>query len=171
MTVRPPRFAEWLLTRALSETDREAAMGDMAEEFAARVERDGPKAARRWYRGQSRRSLTTRFRRDTSERERIGGFSLTGGLMKDVQHVIRGLLKAPAWSAIVILTLALGIGASTTIFSVVDGVMLRPLPYPDSDRIVGFSFVRPGGSGAAAVTPLTFQVPGTITPPASMRSP
>ena len=57
-------------------------------------------------------------------------------LIKDLRYGIRSLAKRPGFTAIAILTLALGIGASTAIFSVVDGVLLRSLPYPDSEQIV-----------------------------------
>lgn len=56
--------------------------------------------------------------------------------MRDVRYAIRTLAKAPLFSVIAILTLALGIGATTAIFTVVNGVLLRPLPYPEPDRIV-----------------------------------
>ncbi|HEX5965405.1 MAG TPA: ABC transporter permease, partial [Pyrinomonadaceae bacterium] len=55
---------------------------------------------------------------------------------KDVRYGVRGLIKHPGFTAIVIVTLGLGIGASTSIFSVVNSVMLRRLPYPNADRIV-----------------------------------
>ncbi len=54
----------------------------------------------------------------------------------DVRFTLRSLGKNPMFTAIVILTLALGIGATTAIFSVVEGVLLRPFPYRDPDRLV-----------------------------------
>src|SRR5436190_7506144 len=57
-------------------------------------------------------------------------------LRQDVVHAIRGLKRAPAFTAVAVVTLALGIGANTAIFSVIDTALLRPLPYADSDRLV-----------------------------------
>ena len=57
-------------------------------------------------------------------------------LIKDIRYGVRGLLKHPGFTAIVVFTLALGIGASTAIFSVVDSVLLRRLPYHTAERIV-----------------------------------
>jgi putative ABC transport system permease protein len=56
--------------------------------------------------------------------------------MHSFRHAIHGLARRPAFAAVAILTLALGIGANAAIFSVFDAVLLRPLPYPDPDRIV-----------------------------------
>jgi hypothetical protein len=66
-------------------------------------------------------------------------------LYKDIRHAIRTLVKRPTFTAIAVITLALGIGASTAIFSVVDGVLLRPLPYPDAERIVQLREVNQRG--------------------------
>ena len=64
-------------------------------------------------------------------------------LMGDIRYALRGMLTKPAFSAVVLATLALGIGANVAIFSVVNGVLLRPLPYRNADRIVQIEHVVP----------------------------
>src|SRR5260370_5922461 len=55
---------------------------------------------------------------------------------KDLRYGIRSLLKRPGFTAVAVITLALGIGATTTVFSVVDALLLRAMPYPDANRLV-----------------------------------
>lgn len=74
-------------------------------------------------------------------------------LIKDIRHGARSLLRRPGFTAIAVLTLALGIGACTAIFSVVDGVLLRPLPYPNAERMVQLREVTEKGARIAFSEP------------------
>ena len=58
------------------------------------------------------------------------------GIIRDVRRTARSLARSPLFTVITVLTLAVAIGANSAIFSVVNGVLLRPLPYPESDRLV-----------------------------------
>jgi predicted permease len=83
------------------------------------------------------------------------GLPWVEGVAADTQYALRALRHSPAFAAVVVLTLALGIGANTAIFSVVRGVLLKPLPHRDGDRLVYLrqSMDGPGGDN------LSFSVP------------
>ena len=76
-----------------------------------------------------------------------------GDLWNDVKHALHLFIKSPGFTIAAISALALGIGANTAIFTVVNAVLLKPLGYPDSDRIMQILLTGPGGSGPGASIP------------------
>ena len=80
---------------------------------------------------------------------------MLGQILTDMRYGTRQLLKTPAFTVVAVLTLAFGIGATSAIFSVVNGVVLRPLPYPRADRIVNVFEVVPN-YGRFSVAPANF---------------
>jgi putative ABC transport system permease protein len=84
-----------------------------------------------------------------------GALKMLADLLTDARYAVRQLIKTPGFTVVAVLTLAFGIGATTAIFSVVNTVMLRPLPYPDADRLVRV-FERVPQYGRFSVAPANF---------------
>ena len=143
--VRVPPAAAWLLARLLPRGVRNAALGDMAEAFHEVVAELGQSRARRWYWGQVAGALKPAVRWPRAfpvwrtlrpETPQRGLGMISESIWQDIRYGARAVSGKLGFSAVVILTLGLAIGATTAIFSVVDGILLRPLPYPQPDRLV-----------------------------------
>ena len=139
-TPRPPRLAESLLASLLPQEDRGPIMGDVAEEFAARVRADGVRAARRWYWQHAvQSSLPAANRRwrhwqgsGRSQRGQI--MAKLGSLWLDVKLGLRMLVKFPGLTAVALLALALGIpaGVAPTHFA---NAWQAPPPLEEGERL------------------------------------
>jgi hypothetical protein len=155
--VSPPRIAERLLAAALGRSQRrEDILGDLHEEHAA-LAREAPARAALWYWAQATRLFirsaalrsSGRLRGGSSRRAMRSAAKTTGdSLMRtiglEIRYAIRAIVKQRALSAILVLTLALGLGANATIFAIIDSLVLRPYTMPDVDRIVVLSHTRDG---------------------------
>jgi predicted permease len=146
VSARPPRLAGWLLRLRVPAAWRDFVIGDLREEFATRAA-TSPRDARRWLWRQTWRCLLTPLPsthpRAEARESRTTRDSFARSIAADLRVGIRGLVRAPGFALGVILVLALGIGANTAIFSIVNAVLLRPLPYADPDRLVRLFHVPP----------------------------
>jgi putative ABC transport system permease protein len=84
---------------------------------------------------------TVRIREEIYQMNTIG---LLDSLGRDLRYALRGMRRNPTFTVAVVLTLALGLGANTAIFAVVDGVLVKPLPYPNPQELVSLKHVAPG---------------------------
>jgi putative ABC transport system permease protein len=155
--VAPPALAERFLAAAFGGGDwADSILGDLHEEYADRRERS-PRAAIAWYwlhacrlaaRGLMRRTRRNRTPRYVAPQPipQAPGDSLMRTLGLEIRHSLRGLAKRPVIGAIVVVTLALGLGANATVFSLVDALVLRPFTMRDVDRIMLLSYTLPDDS-------------------------
>lgn len=141
----PPRVAARLVAASVSPGDRDVVLEDMAELYVVKRARLGAVRAWLWYWRQSLlfwlRSHTSEIDRSNPDRGRrrlssLREASIITSLAQDLRYALRSFVRAPGFTVVAVATLALGIGANAAIFSVVRSVVLRPLPFPDSNRIV-----------------------------------
>ena len=132
----PPRLALALLRRLLHGPEGEALLGDLLEQHHARLGHGAParRAAWRFWRESVAAILAARALRRRVPTVRTGDGAMRA-FVADLRHGARLLRRAPLFTALCVLTLALGIGATTAIFAVVNPVLLRPLPYPAPERL------------------------------------
>jgi putative ABC transport system permease protein len=145
---RPPLPGR-MLARLIVGPDAEVLRGDLEETFHRRVAQEGDSArARLAYTADAAGSLARwwlsgAYRR-TDRRSKPNPGGLMRGIGSELRQLWRGLVRRPGYASVVVLTLALGIGATTTIYSVVDTLLIRALPYPGSDRLVVIGNTAPG---------------------------
>lgn len=140
----PPRFTRGLLARGLPRSVRDEVLDDLKRLWEARCATSGRGAADRWYRSQAVRALfSARGRALVPGPETLR--RVAAGIRRDLAFAFAQLRKHPGIGAVVVLTLAVAIGATTAIFSAVHGVLLRPLPYDDPASLVAIE-AQPAGT-------------------------
>src|SRR5687767_13877756 len=82
-----------------------------------------------------------------------GSGGIMSGLVQDLRYALRALRRAPGFAAVSIVTLALGIAATTIVYSIIDGILLRPLPVNDPDRVMLARETSPGGTDMSLAWP------------------
>jgi predicted permease len=94
----------------------------------------------------------------------------TGALGQDIRYGLRSFRRAPVFTITAIVTVALGVGASTAVFSVVDRILFRPLPYPQADRLVSVGMLTAADTNEFLMGPAYLQFRDRQTPFSSMAS-
>ena len=148
--LKTPAVATRLIARLLPPREREDTLGDLAERFYRHANRRGRTMARLWYWKQAivfllrvpRERIGQRLRMAAREittpggPRRIGPIAALALVLQDVRYAVRSIRKNMAFTSIAVITLALGVGATTAVFSVLHGVVLTPLPYHEPDQLV-----------------------------------
>ena len=166
----PPGLAEWLLARLVrGSLGADAILGDLAEEHHGLARSRGRLAASAWY-GREAAGIASRVVAARAGRPRRGpgpspfpyptpGDSLMSELWRDIRLAARLLLHQRGFAFVIVLTLAVGLAANATVMALIDGLILRPFPLRDIDRLAHVYGVDPAGgpfSERATTSPADF---------------
>src|SRR5687768_15628365 len=163
MTSKVPMAARWvrryrLRLRSLLRSGR--VEQELTEEFRYHLERTTDEYVASGLSPSDARSQALRDMGGLDQRKEecrdASGLTMVHGLRQDVIYALRGLRKSPGFSAVAILSLAVGIGTTTSIFTFVSAVFLRPLPYPAPEQIVVFYEHERTSSDPMSVHPANF---------------
>ena len=149
------RLLLFLIRLATPACDREWVVGDTMEEFAQREAMEGSRSARRWLRREALRVVLDAPRHRLATRSTLipapKGDRPMSSIWQDAKYSLRLLGRAPGFASVAIATLALGIGANTAMFAVVNAVLLKPLPFKDTDRLMLVHMLVPDREAGAGV--------------------
>jgi predicted permease len=147
----PPRLASKVLRQMLADSDREAVIGELGELYEVQCARRGRASASRWYtrqvlafawqlarhgRARGVDSGRSTVRAATGNRERTKGGDVMAGFARELGLALRRLGRARIYTAVSVLTIAVGIGAFTSVIGLVDAVLIEPMPYEEPDELV-----------------------------------
>src|SRR4051794_29868467 len=141
-----PRVLMWLARLALPAMHRECMLGDLEEEYARIRRGRGALRATGWLIGETGRNVG---RRVIEQIDAPGARRAGRMLGTDLRYALRLLRQSPGFSATVVVTLALGIGANTALFSVIDALLFKALPYPFPDRLYSITLASDTPEGLA----------------------
>lgn len=145
----PPRWATALIRMTVpGGLVRDSVLGDLEEDYTHSLAAAGPGGARRRY---VRQALAVAARYGAHRalaaiptRREDGGGTMSFTVIHATQQAFRSLMRAPGFALLAVLTLGAGVGATTAIFTVVDAVLVRPLPYPHASELVVFRYGQDG---------------------------